>query len=498
MYPSRLLLLGRSLILLAAATVASSTAADWPQFRGPNCSGVAESEQPLPVEFSDSEKVAWSLDLGDGIGCPVVAAGRVFVSGMVDEQTVRLLCADASSGDVVWSRDLDTGPLPEIHLTNSHASTTAAADDEHVYFYFSSLGMMALDARTGEIEWQTKLPVPYFVFKWGAGMSPVLFEDKVIFVQDDDLSPAMYALDKATGDIVWRVDRGNMAVNYSHPVICQTPSGPELVVAGTGKLVGYDPHTGEELWFARVLLRNIKTTPVSHDGIVYISLESGGIANQWLNTADRSDTGNSDGRLTKEEMQAFVGDVKIPDAFMEKFDRGDLNGDGFLEGEELDIAFLDPENRAGAAHDAANPSDQFIIAVRGGGRGDVTESHVLWKHESRAPDHIVSPLVVGGRMLVVKGGGISSCFDTNDGQPVWSQRRIQNIGEYFASPVAGDGKIYVVGENGIVVVLEDGPELNVLAKNDLGESCLATPAIADGRIYFRTRNKLICVAELAN
>ncbi len=101
-------------------------------------------------------------------------------------------------------------------------------------------------------------------------------------------------------------------------------------------------------------------------------------------------------------------------------------------------------------------------------------------------------------MLVVKGGGISSCFDTNDGQPVWSQRRIQNIGEYFASPVAGDGKIYVVGENGIVVVLEDGPELNVLAKNDLGESCLATPAIADGRIYFRTRNQLICVAKLAH
>ena len=98
-------------------------------------------------------------------------------------------------------------------------------------------------------------------------------------------------------------------------------------------------------------------------------------------------------------------------------------------------------------------------------------------------------------MFVVKGGGISSCFDTSDGKPLWYQRRIQNIGEYFASPVAGDGKIYVTGENGRVVVLESGPKLKVLAKNDLGESCLATPAIADGRLYFRTRTKLICVGE---
>ena len=266
-------------------------------------------------------------------------------------------------------------------------------------------------------------------------------------------------------------------------------------MACTCKLFGYDPSTGEPLWFARTLLRNIKTTPVCHDGIIYISLQSGGIANQWLVSVDQYETGNSDGRLTKAEMQGFVGEVKIPAAFMAKFDRGDVNKDGFLEGEELDKAFLDATNVAGARHDAADASDQFILAVRGGGRGDVTSSHVLWKHESRAPDHIVSPLVVDGRMFVVKGGGISSCFDTQDGKPLWYQKRIGNIGEYFASPVVGDGKIYVVGENGTVIVLENGPELKILAKNDLGDSCLATPAIADGRIYFRTRGQLICVGQ---
>ncbi len=172
-------------------------------------------------------------------------------------------------------------------------------------------------------------------------------------------------MDRKTGDIVWRVERNDMAVNYSHPVICETPAGPELVVAGTGKLIGYDPHTGKQLWFARTLLRNIKTTPVCHDGVVYISLQSSGIANQWLATADQGDTGNNDGRLTKDEMRAFAGDVPIPDEFMQRFDRGDKNHDGFLEGEELDHAFLAADNFAGARHDAAEAAEQFILAVRG-------------------------------------------------------------------------------------------------------------------------------------
>lgn len=493
--PRRLSLCSLVFVASIYASACLVCAEDWPQFRGANCSGVSRSDKPLPVEFSDTKNVVWSSAMGDGIGSPIVVSGRVFVSSMEGDETVRLHCIDAASGQTQWQRDLDTGPLVEIHQTNSHAATTAVADADRVYFYFSTLGMMAFDAKTGEPLWQQKLPVPYFVFKWGPGMSPILFDDKVIFLQDDDLNPAMYAFDRQTGDVVWKVDRNDMAVNYSHPVICQTADGPELVVAGTGKLIGYDPATGDVLWFARTLLRNIKTTPVCLGDTIYISLQSGGIANQWMVSVDQAETGNSDGRLTKAEMQAFVGEVKIPDAFMKKFDRGDENHDGVLEGEELDKAFLDPENIAGARYSAVDASSQYILAVRGGGRGDVTDSHVLWKHSNRAPDHIVSPLVVDGRMLVVKEGGISSCFDIHDGKPLWYQRRIQNIGEYFASPVYGDGKIYVVGENGIVVVLENGPELKVLAKNDLGESSLANPAIADGRLYFRTRGKLMCIAQ---
>lgn len=474
----------------------ASRAEDWPQFRGPNCSGLSTSSLPLPVTFSEQENVDWHVPLGDGIGCPIVVAGRVFVSAMIDEHTVALLAYDAASGDLLWQRQWETGPLPEIHHTNSHASTTPAADDQRVYFYFSTLGMLCVDAQRGTDLWQADLPVPYTVFKWGPGMSPVLYDDLVIFCQDDDLSPALFALERATGQIRWQDERDDMCVNYSHPIVCTVDGQDEIVVAGTGLLIGYEPRTGERKWVARTLLRNIKTTPVCHDGIIYISLQSGGIANQWIASIDQAETGNRDGRVTRDELQAFVGEAPVPKAFYEKtFERGDLNGDGALEGEELDRAFLPPENYAGAGYAAANPAEEFILAVRGGGRGDVTSTHLLWKHPTKHTDHIVSPLVSEGRMLLVKCGGIATCFDTAAGEPVWGPKRIQNASDYFASPVRGDGKIYCAGENGEVVVLRDAPELDVLASNDLGASIVATPAIADGHLYVRTRTGLFCLSE---
>lgn len=469
---------------------------DWPQFRGPNCTGISTSTRSLPARFSAEENVRWSAELGDGIGCPVVAAGRVFTSALIDDDTMGLFAFDAASGDQLWVRKWPIGDIAPVHKTNSHAATTPAADAERVYFYFATLGMVALDAKTGDDVWKKELPVPYFVFKWGAGMSPVLYRNLLLFVQDDDLAPAFYAFDKRTGDLKWKDNRSDMAVNYSHPVICPTDQGDEIVVAGTGLLIGYAPESGKRLWTARTLLRNIKTTPVVQDGVIYISLQSGGIANQWLASVDRAETGNSDGKLTKAEMQAFVGDRPIPESFFRKtFDRGDKNGNGELEGEELDVAFLNPDNFAGASFDSAEAADEYILAVKGGGRGDVTKTHLLWKHRTKHTDHIVSPLVADGRMLLIKGGGIATCFEISGGESLYGPSRIQNAGNYFASPVLADGKVYIAGENGHVVVLRNSPELEILEVNDLGDPILGTPAVSDGTLYFRTRGSLLAIAQ---
>ena len=174
------------------------SADDWPQFRGPNCAGVSATNATLPVRFSDTERVKWSVKLGDGIGCPIVASGRVFTSAMIDNKSVGLCAFDAVTGELLWKREWPVGDADEIHATNSHAATTPAADANRVYFYFSTLGIVGLDAKTGNDIWHKELPVPYFVFKWGAGMSPVLYKDLVIFCQDDDLTPACLQLRKGS------------------------------------------------------------------------------------------------------------------------------------------------------------------------------------------------------------------------------------------------------------------------------------------------------------
>lgn len=494
----------RSMLLLAAALAALGViwcgvvrGDDWPQFRGPNCAGISLSDRKLPTEFSATRNVRWQARVGDGIGGAVVASGIAYVSGMKDEQTVSLLAFDLATGKLRWRRDWPTGPLAEVHKTNSQASTTPATDGTRVYFYFSTLGLLAVDAKSGQDAWRQELPVPFFVFKWGAGMSPILYRDLVLFCQDDDLAPAFYAFDKATGKLRWKDDRGDMAVNYSHPVICQANGRDEIVVAGTGMLIGYDPETGKRRWHAKTLLRNIKTTPVVVNDVIYISVQSGGIANQWLASVDRAETGNNDGKIDKAEIQAFVGTTPIPPSFFRKtFDRGDLDKDGYLAGRELDVAFLHPDNFAGADFQSLGESaaEEFILAVRGGGAGDVTQSHLLWKHKTKYTDHIVSPLVADGRMLLLKEGGITTVFETAKGESLRGAKRVGAGGSYFASPVVGDGKIYLAGENGSVVVLKNDATYEVLAQNDLGESIVATPAIADGTLLIRTRTKLICVA----
>jgi outer membrane protein assembly factor BamB len=468
-------------VILCCCAANAARAEDWPQFRGVNASGVSTSSKPLPTEFSLDSKLKWSAKLGDGIGCPIVANGKVFATAMTGERTFSVFAFTAGTGQPIWRKDFPTGALPRITPPNSHASSTPASDGRNVYVYFSTLGILALDASSGNQLWQCPLPTPSYLMDWGAASSPIVHHGTVYFNQDDDLSPALFAIDAKSGDIKWKTERPDMLAGYAVPVLCEANRRTDLVVSGSGFLKGYDPATGVERWSCNSLLRTMMASPVVRDGVIYLSSQSYGDETRTLKFAllEWLDT-NQDGKLARPE---------IPKEFWTRFDQSDKDHDGVIADAELDTAFQSAKNQAGGGN--------TIQAVRGGGTGDVTKTHVMWNVHNKSPSNIVSPLVVGDQLFLVKRGGISSSFDVATGKAHWELSRIRNIGDYYASPVAGDGKIYVAGENGFVVVLEQGPKLNVLATNDIGESCLATPAIADGLLFIRGRESLFCFSEEA-
>lgn len=464
------------ILLLLAST--PTHADDWPQFRGPNCSGISSSRN-LPTTFSSKDKVLWKVELGDGIGSPVIVEGKVYSTAMTGPQQFSVFCHHASTGKQLWRRDLKTGKLPGITPPNSHASSTPACDGKRVYVYFSTLGLLAFDANTGKDAWRVPLNLPAYLMNWGAASSPIVYRDTVYFCLDDDLTPYLLAVDAVSGKPRWKKNRPDMLAGYAVPVICKANGRTDIVVAGSGKMKGYDPETGKELWTCNTLLRTIMTTPVVKDGIIYIAVQSYGDASrtlkfallQWLDT-------NQDGKLARAE---------VPEAFLRKFTTSDKNKDGFLAGKELDHAFQDRTNLVGGGN--------TIQAIKGGGTGNVAKTHLLWNVTKPLPSNLASPLVTDGRLYVVKTGGLTSCVDISDGKLHWERKRIRSYGAYYASPVAADGKIYMASRNGFVLVLADGPKLKRLAKNDMGGEILSTPAIADNKIFIRTRKKLYCIGE---
>lgn len=449
-------------------------AEDWAQFRGGNAKGVSSSKG-LPAEFSAEKNIAWKARVGDGVGSAIIKDGVVYASGMAGDSKAAMHAFDAATGAAKWRTEFETGTLPRITPPNSHAAATPATDGERVYIHFSTIGLLAFDCATGKEAWRYSMPRPAYLMDWGAASSPIVHDGMVIFCQDDDLTPFLVAVDAKTGKKKWKTQRKDMLAGYAVPVICLG----DIVVAGSGKMKGYDPATGAEKWTCNTLLRTIMTTPVVHDGIIYIAVQSYGDSTRTLKHAllEWLDT-NQDKILARDE---------TPKEFHERFDASDKNKNGLIDPDEIDTAFQSPDNMAAGGN--------IIQAIKGGGSGDVTKTHLLWNVDAKTPSNIASPLLYNGRLYLVKSGGMSSCYDAKDGKTLWDRSRLGNFGDYFASPVAADGKVYFAGKNGFIVVLEDGPQMKVLGKHDLGEEIIATPSIADGRMVVRTRENLFCIAS---
>jgi len=281
------------LALLLVTIIVTETGANdnWPQFRGPRSLGVAE-DPALPDTWSATENVAWKTEIpGNGWSSPVVWGDHIFVTSVIsttdkeapkkglyfggerkapdDVHRWMVYCIDWKTGKILWEREAHKAvPDSSRHLKNSFASETPVTDGERLYAYFGNLGLFCYDIK-GKLLW-TKRWGPFKMrYGWGTAASPVLHKDRIYVVCDNDDQSFIVALNKKTGEQVWRADRDEGS-NWATPFVWENDSRTEIITPGTKRVRSYDLD-GKLLWeFAGMSSISIPT-PFSRFDMVYIS-----------------------------------------------------------------------------------------------------------------------------------------------------------------------------------------------------------------------------------
>lgn len=277
------------LTLLALNTCFASD--NWPQFRGPKAMGVADDPK-LPDKWSATENVTWKTEIpGVGWSSPVVWNNRIFVTSVItkgeveapkkglyfggerkastDEHRWMVYCVDWKTGKILWERETYKGVPPSSrHLKNSYASETPVTDGERVYVYFGNVGLFCYDM-DGKPLWNKRWGPFKTRYGWGTAASPVLHKDRIYVVNDNDEQSFIVAMDKKTGDQIWRVDREEGS-NWATPYIWENELRTEIITPGTKKVRSYDLN-GKLLWELVGMSSISIPTPFSKFGLVYIT-----------------------------------------------------------------------------------------------------------------------------------------------------------------------------------------------------------------------------------
>jgi outer membrane protein assembly factor BamB len=477
----------KSLIAFLTAAVVTSVGlgADqplaWPQFRGPNGSGAAEGAKP-PVSFGPDKNVLWKVAVPSGMSSPIVVGDKLILTAF-DEGKLYTIAYRRADGAEAWRSAAPAKEIESFHKTEgSPAASTPATDGERIVSYFGSCGLVCYDLSGKEL-WKYEMPAADIPGHFGSGVSPILVDGMVILVRDEMKGPRIVAVDAVKGTLRWETKRQSN-VSYSTPVVWATADGKQVVAAGHGRIIGYDLKSGAEKWFLPGMPSGPCASPTVADNTLYFAGWSPGGPedktfqlpkfDDLLKQADAQD----DGFLTREKAQkTFAKDM---------FDAVDANRDGKVTREEWDavIKFLAEGKNS-------------VFAVKAGGSGDVTKSHLLWTNKKGLP-YVPTGIVYRGQYVMVKDGGLVTAYDPASGKELYVQERIAVPERYYASPVAANGNIYFTSlENGAVTVLKAGsspPE--VVAKNPgLEDRVAATPAIVDNVIYIRTAKHLYAFAE---
>lgn len=459
-------------ILLTAST---ALAADWARFRGPNGSGVADGHR-LPDEVRPGGEL-WQKAVPPGHSSPIVSGGHVYLTAAAGAD-VLTIAFDTATGKELWRRQAPRHRTEHLDKRNSPASPTPAADRDRVVVFFPDFGLLAYNHAGREL-W--RVPLGPFDNSYGMGASPVLVDEKVILVCDQNKDSFIAAFDARTGRLAWKRERPQAISGHSTPIVHRSATLTVVLAPGSFRMDAYNLETGEPVWWVERLPSEMKSAPVIHGDTVYVSgynLAENEPGRQiqlpsFKDVLAKHDK-NADGVLTREES---------PDEMTGKYyPYIDLNHDGRLNEREWSI------------YAAAFKAENSLQAIRLNGRGDVTPTNVKWKYH-RAIPQLPSVLAYRGDLYMISDSGVLSILQAATGT-VRRQSRLNGVSAaYFASPVAGDGKLIFSSHDGTVTVLRGGGDYETLSNARFDEAIFATPAIANGRIYIRTASRLFCFGK---
>jgi len=423
-----------TLALLLSVLSGSARAAEnggelwWPQFRGPNSSGVGAGKPP--VHFGPGQNVQWKTAVGPGLSSPIVWAERVFLTEFDQaSQKLATVCVDRRTGNILWRRAVAVEKIEKVHSLSSPAAATPSTDGERVYVYFGSYGLLCYDLE-GNPKWERRLPLPENPY--GATASPIVAGELLVF-NHQGKEAYLLAVNRRDGRTVWRTDRSSFRYGWSTPVHWRHDRIDEVLVLGgdfeaNQRLMAYDLATGAERWWVAGLPPCGKSTPVIGGGLVFLA---------------------------------------APDIILEQS--------------------AEKRNPERASQFYAKNGNR-LMAVRPGSTGEVAAANIAWSDRRGVPG-VPSPLYFNGRLYTCKDGGLIFCRVAETGELLYDER-LGTTGYYYSSPVAADNRIYIASADGVVTVFDAGAKLNVLATNKLDGAILATPALAGVNIYVRTETHL--------
>lgn len=457
---------------------------EWMQFRGPGGSGVSSQTHPLPSHLNrDSRR--WKIDIPKGHSSPIVVQQSIFLTGY-EEGKLLVLSIDLLTGNERWRREIPIESFEKTHPQHGPASCTPVSDGHRLFVVFGSYGLLAYDLE-GNLLWENKIERHPNLF--GSAASPIYVDQRLIVFWGDEVESRLQAVDPNQGNVLWERRRPGPASSWSTPTILEAESGRQILFYEPYHLRACD-WEGKDLWSVPGLADEPITVPQVAGGLVYITsynlrtnTEATGLPtfDALLSECDA----NHDRQIDSQEARTNHSILSRPDA--------DGQGDHPLR---MFFRMLD-QDQSGAISEAEWPHihswmDPWkhangLVAIQPG--HESKPATLSWQHASGVPE-CPSPLILNNKIYLIRNGGTITCVRAQDGKSL-SQARLAGGGPYYASPIAGDGKLYLASARGQVTVLDTSSEpLRALSINQLDEGIYATPALCDAGLILRSESSL--------